>query len=84
VGFAAASGRYAAFLDYDDTVYPEAYTLLVARLRESGARIAFGGIVVKRVLTEGQALYSFCQERPFVGKSIVDLFRSNFCQSTAL
>lgn len=79
MGLAAARGRYGAFLDFDDALYPEAYELLVDRLRKSGARIAFGGIVVKRVRAYPHAPYVLAKERPFAGRTVLDLFRDNFC-----
>ena len=47
-GVEAARGRYLAFLDYDDLLFPEAYELLVAKLRDRDAAIAFASVQVKR------------------------------------
>ena len=79
LGLAVANGRYAAFLDYDDTIYPEAYALLTHRLRESGAAIAFGGIAVKRADIEDGIFYVRSKQRPWRGKSVLDQFNANFC-----
>jgi len=79
-GLAAASGRYLAFLDYDDTVYPEAYALLVARLRAAGAAIAFGGIAQKQTEFEDDLPFVLAKRlRPWQGRTIADLFEENFC-----
>lgn len=47
LGLARANGRYLAFLDHDDVIYPQAYELLIGELMQSKAGIAFGGIVTK-------------------------------------
>jgi hypothetical protein len=78
-GVEAAQGRYLAFLDYDDVLYPEAYDMLIEKLRATGAAIAFGGICVKEIAISEVCDYT-CQKRfPFSGDSLVDLFRDNFC-----
>lgn len=79
MGLAAAGGRYGAFLDYDDALYPEAYSLLIGRLRRSAAaRIAFGRILVKRQRVYEHAVFAEGKERPFVGRTVFDLFTGNF------
>ncbi len=45
-GLKAAEGRYLAFLDYDDVVYPHAYEVLISRLNESGKAVALGGCLI--------------------------------------
>jgi hypothetical protein len=79
IGISAARGQYLAFLDYDDALYPEAYELLVAQLRRSGAAIAFGGICVK--ICDVYAEFDYVKEKqfPFKGSGLIDLFRDNFC-----
>jgi len=79
LGFAAAQGRYLGLLDYDDTLYPEAYRLLVSRLRESSAAIAFGGICLKVADVYPGFLYIREKQFPFHGKNLQDLFAGNFC-----
>ena len=39
---ASEKGRFFAFLDYDDVIYPEAYQALIANLLSSDSVIAFG------------------------------------------
>lgn len=36
--------RYAAFLDYDDLLFPDAYAWMLERLRETGKAVAFGRV----------------------------------------
>jgi lipopolysaccharide biosynthesis protein len=38
------STRYAAFLDYDDLLFPDAYMWLIGRLNESGKAVTFGRV----------------------------------------
>ncbi|MGO9119985.1 MAG: glycosyltransferase [Desulfomonilaceae bacterium] len=45
-GLKVAEGRYLAFLDYDDVVYPHAYEVLISRLNESGKAVALGGCLI--------------------------------------
>lgn len=79
LGFANVSGRYLGFLDYDDVLYPEAYAFLVGRLRASDAGIAFARTQVVLADVHGEFSNSLKHLQPFVGDSLADLFRSNFC-----
>lgn len=78
-GFAAASGRYLALLDYDDVLYPEAYRMLIGRLKDSEAAIAFGGIRVKLADIHEDFVHETAVLHPFSGNSLADLLRHNFC-----
>ena len=79
VGIQHATGRYLAFLDYDDSLYPEAYELLVSRVRDTDAAIAFGGIALHYL----DMFHAFSHRTgaafPFKGQGIFDLFEENFC-----
>lgn len=80
LGVSVAQGRYLAFLDYDDVVYPEAYSLLVAQLEKSEAAIAFAAVRVLKL--EVFRSYFYAAGRvvpPYSGKDLADLFRNNFC-----
>ena len=80
VGLAAATGRYLAFLDYDDVLYPEAYEILIGRLRESSAAIAFGSVRIVYANVYRKFMHATRENRnPFCGRDLRDLFRSNFC-----
>ena len=72
-------GRFLAFLDYDDTLYPGAYETLVARLRQVSAGIVFASVRLLEVDVDGCVPYANRSLPPFGGAGVVDLFRSNFC-----
>lgn len=80
LGVQNATGRYLAFLDYDDVLYPEAYEMMIGRLKETGAAIAFGKVRVMRVDVYDEFFYA--KERvtpPFSGSDLLDLFHNNYC-----
>jgi len=43
-GLKKVKTRYAAFLDYDDLLFPNAYSWLVGRLEETGKAVSFGRV----------------------------------------
>ncbi|GHD21440.1 glycosyltransferase [Tianweitania populi] len=79
LGISAAKGRFLAFLDFDQALYPEAYRLLVSQLQSAGADIAFAK--VRRV--EMEAFSSFLHSRAMLPSaecaSLRDLFTGNVC-----
>lgn len=80
LGVENAQGKYLAFLDYDDVLYPEAYEMMIGRLRDTGAAIAFAKVRVMRV--DVYDAFFFTKERvipPFSGSDLLDLFHNNFC-----
>lgn len=80
LGLRGATGRYLAFLDYDDVLYPEAYELLVSRLKESRAVIAFAAVRVMQLDVYDRYLYATEEIIPgYRGSGLIDLFRNNFC-----
>lgn len=81
LGIDAAKGRYLAFLDYDDTLYPKAYELLVNRLQQVKSAIVFASVDLMLVHVYQQFLYNegYVTSPPFQGSSLWDLFQHNFC-----
>lgn len=80
LGVQNATGKYIAFLDYDDVLYPEAYEMMIGRLKDTGAAIAFAKVRVMRVDVYNEFFYT--KERvnpPFSGADLLDLFHNNFC-----
>jgi hypothetical protein len=78
-GMAAAQNRYLALLDYDDVIYPDAYRILIERLRKTDSAIAFGGIIVKEIYPYELFEHAVEIKKPFSGTSVHDLFTGNFC-----
>lgn len=80
LGLAAVTGRYVSFLDYDDTLFPEAYELLLARLKTTRAAIAFASVRTVRADVHADFVYvSSHPKPPFAGRGLLDLMRGNFC-----
>lgn len=78
-GLRACKGRYLAFLDYDDTLFPEAYGLLVEALTAADAGIAFASLRMLRVDTYEHFVYGQRTSANFEGSSLRNLFQTNFC-----
>jgi len=80
-GLSVCRGQYLGFLDYDDTLYPEAYQLLVNRLAATQAAIAFASVRVMNADVYRQFIHVRSQvtEPPFRGANLRDLFQANFC-----
>ena len=79
LGLRTGPGRYTAFLDYDDVIYPEAYRLLIAELRSSGTAIAFGGILNAYISRDGLVPITTAKHRVFQGEGLAQLLYDNFC-----
>ena len=80
LGIRNLKGRYFAFLDYDDVLYPEAYELLISQMKQAGAGIAFASVRLMSLDVYKHFFYSRnVVDRVFHGKGLLDLFRSNFC-----
>jgi len=81
LGLTKHTGRYLSFLDYDDVLYPEAYSLLIKQLKESDSAIAFAGVKMMKVRVYERFVFteSIVPTPPFEGSSLLDLFTSNFC-----
>jgi hypothetical protein len=78
-GLAAATGRYLAILDYDDTLQPYAYSELIGRLRTGSAAIVFARTPIINVEVNEDFYYVKEKLQPFEGNNLRQLFESNFC-----
>ena len=83
LGIQHGTGRYLAFLDYDDLIYSEGWRLLVAELEASGAAVAFGAVLNATVCRDGAVPYVESKHRVFQGNGLPQLLRNNFCPCTA-
>lgn len=80
LGLSKASGQYVAFLDYDDVLYPEAYSLLVDQLKASNAAIVFSSVrVVHADVSPKFIVATRANSAVFPGEGLADLFVANFC-----
>ena len=80
MGLAAATGQYAGFLDYDDVLYPEAYSILTERLKATGKAITFGTVRVINANVFPEFIHiAGLKNAPFAGENLSDLFKANFC-----
>ena len=79
LGLRAGTGRYVAFLDYDDVIYPEGWRLLIEELRRSEAAVAFGGVLTATVSRQGLVPVTRDKRHVFRGEGLAQLLRSNFC-----
>jgi glycosyltransferase involved in cell wall biosynthesis len=79
LGIRRSSGRYLAFLDHDDVIYPETYRNLVNELILSRCALSFGSIVMKDAEIFQDALLVGSRRASFVGSNLIDLFANNFC-----
>lgn len=80
LGLSKASGQYVGFLDYDDVLYPEAYSLLVDQLKASNAAIVFSSVRVVHADVSPQFIVATrADSAVFPGEGLVDLFVANFC-----
>lgn len=78
-GIEISTGRFLAFLDDDDVVYQNGYTLLIQKLVDTNAAIAVGGCRTAKVYEEGDARYITTKETPFAwGRNKFDLVKDNF------
>jgi hypothetical protein len=76
-GLRAATGAYVAFLDFDDYLYPHAYSSLIARIAVSGRIAAFGAVAIAEIDPDSPA-GACLSKRPFPqNRSKYDVFREN-------
>lgn len=72
--------KYVAFLDYDDTIYPEAYSMLVDKAIDTESGLVFAS--VRMVYTDVLPYYNqavSAKSNLFKGNNLLDLFSANFC-----
>lgn len=81
LGLTRHTGRYVSFLDYDDVLYPEAYSLLTKQLDESDTAICFAGVEMMQVRVYEKFIFTEAtvSDPPFEGSTLSDLFKNNFC-----
>lgn len=72
-------GKYLAFLDYDDLLYTHAYRLLLDRLEQSNAAVAFATVEVADAIPFHDYEFIYATSQPYCGKDKFDLIRDNFC-----
>lgn len=79
-GIAAAQGRYLAVLDYDDTLYPHAYEVLLRALRAGDAAVAFAGIALKSVAIFPSVPLgiAYARKARAPGQGLLDTLRASF------
>lgn len=79
VGIETATGRFLTFLDFDDYWYANALSHLHGRIRTTGAAIAFARVLRVQSFPFGFYDYNCAKTQPFVGKSMQELIKENFC-----
>ncbi|MEI8186545.1 MAG: glycosyltransferase [Chlorobiaceae bacterium] len=80
MGLEASSGQYIGFLDYDDVLYPEAYSFLTHRLNSTGKAIAFGTVRVVYANVFNEFIHVSGQKKGNCeDKYLKDLFRFKCC-----
>ena len=79
IGIEAATGRFLAFLDYDDIMYPEAYKTLIARALAKQAAICFASVRLMNVHPYKDFIHPLQKRGGFPGSTLRELFRGNFC-----
>jgi hypothetical protein len=76
-GIKAATGSYIGFLDFDDYLYPNAYSALLSRIESSGKKAAFGALFITDIDRNSPG-GSCSAKTPFpVTKSKYDVFNEN-------
>lgn len=78
-GIAEANGKYLAFLDYDDCIYPYAYSRLIDAICASQSVIAFGDITMTKATIVGSATIVRNKMRPWGERNLFDLLNNSCC-----
>ena len=75
-GLKKVKTQYAAFLDYDDLLFPDAYSWLIGRLKETGKAVSFGRVYAATYNSQTGTLVK--RERQFeYGYSYEDFIHDN-------
>jgi glycosyltransferase involved in cell wall biosynthesis len=78
-GIEAATGRYLSFLDDDDCVYHDGYTILIRQLISGDRAVAVGGCRRAQIGYESDHWFTHKKDNFFAwGRSLTDLFAENF------
>jgi glycosyltransferase involved in cell wall biosynthesis len=78
-GIGMATGKYLAFLDYDDTVYQRGYSVLIDKLKRSKATLAIGSTRRVEIQSAQQIHTVLFKDFPFSwARSKPDLVRGDF------
>ena len=80
LGLSHARGKLIGFLDYDDTLYPEAYELLSRQLQLDQCGVAFASVRIAETNIHTDFCYTTkFSKNVFQGSTLNDLFLANFC-----
>lgn len=78
-GIEQATGRYLSFLDDDDCVYHDGYTILIRQLIDGDRAVAVGGCRRAQIGYESEHWFTHKKDNFFAwGRSLADLFTENF------
>lgn len=78
IGLRSGRSRFITFLDYDDVIYPEAYSILSNNLKNSEAAICFGGILVRNIEVFPD-FYFKKDKKEMPHGDLLDFFEANSC-----
>lgn len=78
IGFHSAKNRFITFLDYDDLIYPEAYSILSDKLKSSKSAICFGGILTRNINIFNDFYYKK-DKNAMPDSNLLDFFSANAC-----
>lgn len=77
-GVRRASGRYLAFLDHDELIFPRGYELLIRQMAAEGCGIALASPRIVNARMHRKFVEAVSVQMPFGGGRLTDLFRGTF------